>query len=71
MEQYEIRVIKECEPLIIDAKNENEAKAIIQNKLKYDSSKDESNNLIKFNDPQILIRNSNQGWLKDFIYDNF
>ena len=71
MKEYQVKIVKESEPINICAQNKNEVIDIIKTKLKFDSSENHTNGLIQYKLTEILIKDLNQGWFKDFIENNF
>lgn len=63
MENFTVKVLQECKPLVVKAESESEAKAIIENRLQ--------ENRLEIYSTQINIRSEKQHWFKSFLEDNF
>ena len=65
MANFIIKVHQTCKPIIIKAESEDEAYALIKNRI----NRNQLESSIDHYD--ISIRNEKQHWLKSFIQDNF
>ena len=59
MQDFIVNVVQYCKPVEIKAKNEFEAKKILNSKMR------------SIEHTEVRIRNKNQHWFKSWIEDNF